>query len=110
MNELMRRARSMRRDMTEAELVLWSVLRRWPVKVRRQHVFYPFIVDFYIEAGRVVVEVDGAVHHEQRGYDTRRDLYLTQRYRLRVMRFANEDVLGDLGGVLAAVEAGCGLR
>jgi very-short-patch-repair endonuclease len=74
---------------------------------RRQQIIVGFIADFYCHAAGLVIELDGGIHQRQAGYDAERDKILTARG-LRVMRFKNEEVLRDLKGVLARIQAACG--
>ncbi|MDA0240366.1 MAG: DUF559 domain-containing protein [Proteobacteria bacterium] len=57
-------ARGLHQNSTEAERILWRVLRelRFPVKVRRQHPIDSFIVDFAIPAYKLAIEIDGGQH------------------------------------------------
>ena len=59
----------------------------------------PFIADFYCEAARLVVEVDGDIHDDQRDHDEARDAILAGRH-LRILRFTNDDVVQRLAFVL----------
>ena len=65
----------------------------------RQQVIDGFIADFYCAKLRIVVEIDGGVHEQQKDYDRLRDEIL-QRRQLRVLRFSNEEVISDIHGVL----------
>ncbi len=100
------RARSMRCSPTEMEARLWQRLRRRNigVRVRRQVVIGPFIVDFFCPTARLVVEVDGPVHEERHDVDLERDRFLLS-LGVRVIRVSNEDVLNDLETVVRAVAA-----
>ena len=96
------RSRTLRRAMTPAEERLWQGLRRKQLagaRFRRQQVIDGFIADFYCPSAGLVIEVDGAVHGEQQGYDAERDSILVAR-NLRVLRFTNDDVLMRLDEVL----------
>lgn len=99
------RAKELRRDQTPAEALLWEQLRRrrFPGhRFRRQHPIGGYIADFFCHSARLVIEIDGAVHDLQKGYDAGRDAWLrAQGY--TVLRFRNEKVLGDLEGVLQAI-------
>ncbi len=102
-------AKSMRRNMTPAEKRLWSALRRNQLDgfhFRRQQIIDGFIVDFYCHAAGLVVEVDGPVHDAQIEYDAERSRILASRG-LQILRFRNEEVMGDLGGVLQRIRAAC---
>ena len=94
-------ARKMRHEMTRQENQLWfSFLRGLPVTVRRQKVFGPYIVDFYIASHKLVIELDGSQHYEDKGknYDTSRDEYL-KNLGLTVLRYPNNAVDRNLSGV-----------
>jgi very-short-patch-repair endonuclease len=91
-------AKEMRRNATDAERRVWSVLRRKQVdslKFRRQVVIGPFIVDFACLSRRLVIEVDGGQHADS-DYDPRRDAWL-ERSGFRVLRIWNSDAL-ERGG------------
>ena len=107
MEELRRRAIELRRNMTPAERALWAVLRASTIRFGSQRILYPFIVDFCAPDVRVVVEVDGGVHLERAAYDARRDHYLASRYGMSVLRFANDDVIGDGVRVFERIEHVC---
>ena len=106
----LRRAKELRRAMTEEERVLWRHLRTnrlGGLHFRRQQVIDGFIVDVYCHKAGLVVEVDGEVHARQAGYDRERDRVLAARG-LRVLRFTNREVRTALAGVLARIAAACG--
>ncbi|MBI3445900.1 MAG: endonuclease domain-containing protein [Magnetospirillum sp.] len=104
------RARALRSERaTEVEKVLWRHLRRrWPAgaKFRRQHPHGPFILDFVCLEARLAIELDGGQHadEEQAGYDERRTRYLKNEG-FTVLRFWNNDVTGNLIGVLEVILA-----
>lgn len=98
------RARSLRRAATQAELKRWNHLRSRALggcKLARQEPIGPFIVDFVCRERRLVVEVDGGQHATARR-DPARDQWLADPG-YRVLRFRNNDVLGNLGGVLETI-------
>ena len=76
--EKINRARTLRRNMTPAEKVLWQELRgnKMGPRFRRQQVIAGFIVDFYCHSAGLVIELDGDIHHEQQEYDAERDKIL----------------------------------
>jgi len=105
--ELAARAAALRQGATDAESLLWRLLRSRQLggaKFRRQHVLGPYIVDFCCLEGRVCVEVDGGQHAEDETaeYDAQRDGYLRTRG-FRVLRFWNHDVLTETQAVLETV-------
>lgn len=68
-------AREFRKEPTKGEKILWNVLRGKKldgIKFRRQQPIGYFIVDFYNSAFRLVVEVDGPIHHFQKKADRAR--------------------------------------
>jgi very-short-patch-repair endonuclease len=102
-------ARRLRRSMTQAECALWVELRRLPLKgthFRRQASFGPFIADFLCHRARLIVEVDGGRHANPgvASNDAERQAWIESRG-YRVLRFSNEQVLGDVRGVVRAVFA-----
>jgi len=104
--EKLQRAKELRHDMTPAEKLLWQELRgnKLGVHFRRQQVIAGFIVDFYCHKADLVIELDGSVHEgsEQKVSDAERDKALRE-MGLRVFRFKNEDVIGNLRGVLEKI-------
>ena len=91
---LLERARALRRHMTPAERKLWAFLRAQPYRVLRQRPIDHYIVDFYLPAARLVIEVDGEQHYTEEGkaYDAERDAIL-EGYGLKVLRLPNSLVL-----------------
>ena len=107
-NETVLRARSLRRDMTLPEGLLWRELRKRPggFKFRRQHPFGHCIIDFYCAAVHLAVEIDGIGHElgSNPDRDVRRDAWLREQG-VRVIRFNATDVLRNLDGVTQAIVA-----
>ena len=98
------RARELRRTQTPTEARLWAVLRdeRQGTHFRRQQVVEGFIVDFYCHDAGLIVEVDGAIHAQQREADAYRDAVLAG-WGFTVLRLSNEDVTDNLPGALARI-------
>jgi very-short-patch-repair endonuclease len=91
--------------MTDAERILWQEVRgRRPAgfKFKRQWTLGPSVVDFCCWEQRLVVEVDGGQHSPER--DQARTEWL-RREGYRVRRFWNNDIIGNLDGVLAELLA-----
>ncbi len=101
------RAKGLRREMTAAEARLWQHVRAnrlGGLRFRRQQIIAGFIVDFYCEALRLVVEIDGPVHDDQTADDRERERVLARRG-LTVLRFTNDAVMHNLPAVLARLQA-----
>jgi very-short-patch-repair endonuclease len=100
-SEKLQLARELRRNMTPAERTLWQALRGGQpgVRFRRQQVIDGFIVDFYCNTARLIIEVDSGIHEDQQGHDIARDELLASRG-LHIVRFTNDDVTRDLAGIL----------
>ena len=109
--EKIQRARTLRSQMTPAEKVLRQELRtnKLGSHFRRQQVIAGFIVDFYCHAAGLVIELDGEIHREQQDYDVGRDKIL-EGMGLRVVRFANDDVLLNLPRVLVPLNEEIGKK
>ncbi|MEO6391487.1 MAG: endonuclease domain-containing protein [Pyrinomonadaceae bacterium] len=104
---LLARARKLRRGQTTAEEFLWRMLRNRQFggyKFRRQHQYGNYIVDFYCHQAELVVECDGPIHeeNEQWQHDQERSIYLNSQG-LRILRFANDDILNHPEQVLATI-------
>lgn len=97
-------AKSMRHTATDAENLIWQLLRNnrfMNLKFRRQHVIKPYIVDFYCHEVGLVIELDGGQHgtDEAIEYDAERTKFL-EALGLTVVRYWNHDVLGRTDVVL----------
>ena len=97
----------LRNNMTDAEKLLWSRLRNKQIlglQFYRQKPLLNFIVDFYCPAANVVIECDGGQHFTDEGLeaDRVRDEALAQ-FGLKVLRFDNGQVIGQIDGVVEVV-------
>ena len=106
------RARALRRELTHAERIIWYAVRAHrlnSVGFRRQTPIGPYIVDFVSHAAKLVIEIDGGQHFEQKqaAYDARRDAFL-QSKGYRVLRFNNHDVMTNRNGVLTVIATAIG--
>jgi very-short-patch-repair endonuclease len=100
-------AKRLRKNATPAEALLWEALRgrrHTNLKFRRQQVIAGYIVDFYCEEKDLAVELDGSIHdsEEARRQDALREERLRARG-IKILRFDNAEVLGDLSGVLQRI-------
>ncbi|MGH8750253.1 MAG: endonuclease domain-containing protein [Burkholderiales bacterium] len=98
-------SRNLRKNPTDAEAKLWQHLRYKQLdgyKFRRQHPLGQFVVDFICLEAKLVIEVDGGQHAESIRRDERRTAFLEKRG-FGVLRFWNNEVLGNIDGVLATI-------
>ena len=94
-------ARRLRQNQTLAEKAFWTLVRNRRLggfKFLRQVSIDRYFADFVCEAGKLIVELDGAAHEEREDYDARRTQVL-ELFGYMVLRFPNERVLADPGGV-----------
>jgi very-short-patch-repair endonuclease len=102
-------ARQLRKDQTDAENLLWYVLRGrrfCGFKFRRQYPICGYILNFYCRDAGLAVELDGGGHNyeEQRLYDDERTKVL-EAASIRVVRFWNHDLLNSVENVLEELYA-----
>ena len=87
-------AKTLRKNMTKEERHLWyDFLKHLPITVNRQKVIGKYIVDFYIASAKIVIELDGSQHYEEKGIlsDKQRDMYLSE-FGIKVLRYSNLDI------------------
>ena len=99
----LKRARALRRKLTDAELLLWldiRELKRAGFHFRRQVPIGPYCADFACHSARLIVELDGSQHYDPRHlrHDAKRDAYLESRGYL-ILRIWNGAVFANPGGV-----------
>ena len=100
------RARSLRRNETEAEHRLWNLLRNRQLdglKFVRQLAVGPYFADFACRETALIVELDGSQHLDSPGDEVRTKYLTTQGY--SVLRFWNADVLRDPQGAATSILA-----
>ena len=88
---LISNARALRNNMTKEEKHLWyDFLKSYPIRFSRQKVLGKYIADFYCHKAKLIIELDGTQHFEEKVkiYDERRTEYLEQ-YGLTVIRIPN---------------------
>ncbi len=92
--KLIEYAKSLRKEMTTQEKHLWyDFLRISPVRFQRQKAIGNYIVDFYCHQAKLVIELDGSQHCEdkQHEYDNKRSRELEE-MGIRVVRFTNLEI------------------
>jgi len=89
--------------MSLPEVLLWQQLRRRATgyKWRKQHPAGPYDLDFYCDAAKLCVEVDGEAQErgERPARDVQRDAWLAA-HGIQTLRIAAAEVLGNMDGVL----------
>ncbi|MES2267884.1 MAG: endonuclease domain-containing protein [Bacteroidota bacterium] len=111
MNPVTQLCRLLRNNQTLSERLLWDELRRRNINKRKFLRQYPifvvngfgrrsfYIADFYCGELKLVIEVDGPIHLQKKGYDANRDLVM-QDLGLTILRFTNDEVSEDLKSVV----------
>ncbi|MGA7711888.1 MAG: DUF559 domain-containing protein [Rhizomicrobium sp.] len=102
-------ARHLRKHQTDAERVLWLMLREFKhggLHFRRQTPIGSYVADFACHRAKLIVELDGEQHGQDRNviYDAHRTEFLNARG-YRVLRFANWEVFRERPRVLDAIYA-----
>lgn len=108
------RAKQLHRNMSPAEAKLWKHLRAHrmgDVHFRNHtcpggrcqgHAIGNYIVDFCAPRKKLIVELDGSQHLEQKEYDDERTRFFEARG-YKVLRFWNNDVMNNIDDVLKAI-------
>jgi len=106
--QLLANARELRKNQTDAEELLWQLLRNRKLnnlKFRRQHPLKAgFILDFYCVEAKLGIEVDGGYHNQKKQleYDAERTKIINE-YGVKIIRFTNEQVLQNTELVLQEI-------
>lgn len=106
--------RDLRKRSTNAEKILWEVVRNRKLlnlKIHRQYpIFYDFnginkffIADFYCHEKRLVIEIDGSYHEQQRDYDNSRTEIINL-LGIKVIRFTNEEIENNIREVIIKIK------
>ena len=106
-NDHKERSRDLRKNMTPAERLVWSKVRRKQIlglQFYRQKPIHQYVVDFYCPKANLIVEVDGGQHWEldHAEADQLRDGVLKQ-LDLKVLRFSNLEVMKELDSVMEQI-------
>ena len=99
-------AKALRKNMTPEERKLWfCFLRKHIPKFVRQKPIDNYIVDFYCQARKIAVEIDGSQHYDIKGvdYDTKRTDILND-YGIKVIRFSNREINQQFKEVCTVIE------
>lgn len=97
----------LRNNATAEENKIWyEFLRTYPVRINRQRIIGNYIVDFYCAKAKIVVELDGSQHYENKGIksDTERTKFL-ENLGLKVIRFSNLEVKENFYEVCTVIDS-----
>ncbi len=100
-------AKALRRRPSLPEGVLWRAIKGGKaggLKFRRQHPIGPYVLDFYCDAARLCVEIDGGSHGfgDRPAKDAERDAWLADKG-VRTLRISARGVLDDVDGIVRMI-------
>ena len=108
-SRLTKNAKKLRKNATQAEKLLWGKLRSRQiagVKFRRQQPVEKYIADFVSFEKRIIIELDGGQHANQKDIDNERDQFFSENG-YTVLRFWNHEVFLKLEAVLETIKRAC---
>jgi len=100
------KARILRKNMTKEEKHLWyDFLRNYPLRFLKQKVIDNYIVDFYCHEAKLIIELDGSQHYEEKGLlkDKIRKEKLESR-NLTIIRIPNNEINRNFDGVCEYID------
>ena len=86
--------------------MLWERVKQKQIcglRFRRQHPIDFFIADFYCHEAKLVIELDGEIHNQQREYDDVRSAEM-ERFFIKVIRFTNSEIENNIEEVIKKIE------
>jgi very-short-patch-repair endonuclease len=99
-------AEVLRKNMTEAEKIIWERLckNKLSVRIRRQHPVWKYIADYYCHELKLIIEIDGGIHlsKENKEYDIGREITLNQ-FGIVIIRFTNDQVINEIEHVIEVI-------
>ena len=104
--KFLQRSRKLRKESTPQEIILWSRIKDRQfknLKFKRQYQIGTYIVDFICEEKKLIIELDGWQHSEQKEYDLERTRYF-ERQGYRVLRVWNGEINSNLAGVFLKLD------
>ncbi len=99
-------AKMLRKNMTKEEKHLWyDFLRSYPLRFVRQKIVGIYITDFYCAKAKLVIELDGSQHYEEKGMknDVERTRFL-EAYGLKIVRIPNTEINNNFDGVCEYID------
>ena len=108
-NIMKERRQSLRHNMTQPEIILWSNIRRRQIngfRFRRQYSVDEYIIDFYCSELRLAIEIDGENHNllDNKEYDLEREEKI-KLYGIDFLRFSNKEVVDNIEDVVKKIYA-----
>jgi very-short-patch-repair endonuclease len=96
--------KDLRKTSTPQERILWSRLRgkNFEYVFKRQQSIGNFIADFYCSKKKLIIEIDGSQHLDNKEYDQERTNYF-ESLGIKVIRFWNNEVNNNLNGVILKI-------
>ena len=109
--EIFRRAKELRKNMTNAEKILWEELKDKKLgglKFRNQHPISKYILDFYCHNKKIGIEIDGEIHNDKarKFYDTDRTENLYS-FGIKIIIFKNEEIFNNIEDVKKKILSIC---
>ena len=105
--EIFEFAEKLRKNMTEAEQIIWNRVckNQLGVRIRRQHPVWKFIADFYCHEHKLIIEIDGHIHSlkENKEYDIDREVTLND-FGIEIIRFTNNQVINETDKVIDVIK------
>ena len=101
------RAKTLRRAMSLPEVLLWKAIKGRQVDglhFRKQHPVGPYVLDFYCDAARLAIEVDGSSHSfgDRPERDERRDSWIAAQG-IATLRLSAALILRDVDDAARAI-------
>jgi very-short-patch-repair endonuclease len=101
------KASELRRNMSDAEKLLWKALsdrKVFDIRFRRQHPIDIFIVDFSCHRCKLAIEVDGEIHQKEevKNYDTGRTSDI-EKLGITLLRFTNNEIVENIENVMKTI-------
>jgi very-short-patch-repair endonuclease len=99
-------AKQLRKNSTLSEVLLWQQLKGKQMKgydFHRQKPIQHYIVDFFCHELMLAIEIDGITHNEKIAYDMQRQKQI-ELLGIQFLRFTDEDIKGNLAGVLETIQ------
>jgi len=117
MLEITSRVRSFRKNMTDAEAIIWNALRNngtgfkfvreKPFRFTHEEKEIHFVADFYCKECKLIVEIDGEIHNRQEKYDEIRSLFFSKDKDIKCIRFTNDEVTNSIELVTDTIKKEC---